>query len=54
VLAKAGPGIRFNEHLDYDDGAAVFQHACRWASRASCPSARTRYTVPADRQTGSN
>jgi hypothetical protein len=29
LLAKAGPGIRFNEHLDYDDGAAVFQHACR-------------------------
>jgi bifunctional non-homologous end joining protein LigD len=29
VLAKAGPGIRFNEHLDYDDGAAVFQHACK-------------------------
>jgi bifunctional non-homologous end joining protein LigD len=29
VLAKAGGGIRLNEHLDYDDGAAVFQHACR-------------------------
>jgi hypothetical protein len=29
VLAKAGPGIRFNEHLDYDDGGAVFQHACK-------------------------
>jgi ATP-dependent DNA ligase len=29
VLAKAGSGIRFNEHLDYDDGAAVFQHACK-------------------------
>jgi bifunctional non-homologous end joining protein LigD len=29
VLARAGPGIRFNEHLDYDDGAAVFQHACK-------------------------
>ena len=29
VLAKAGPGIRFNEHLDYGDGAAVFQHACK-------------------------
>jgi ATP dependent DNA ligase domain len=29
VLAKAGAGIRFNEHLDYDDGSAVFQHACR-------------------------
>ena len=29
LLAKAGPGIRFNEHLDYDDGAAVFHHACK-------------------------
>jgi bifunctional non-homologous end joining protein LigD len=29
VVAKAGAGIRFNEHLDYDDGAAVFQHTCR-------------------------
>ena len=29
LLAKVGPGIRFNEHLDYDDGAAVFHHACK-------------------------
>jgi hypothetical protein len=29
VLAKAGPGIRFNEHLDFDDGEAVFRHACK-------------------------
>ena len=29
LLAKAGPGIWLNEHLDYDDGAAVFQHACK-------------------------
>jgi len=28
VLAKAGAGIRFCEHLDFDDGATVFQHAC--------------------------
>jgi bifunctional non-homologous end joining protein LigD len=28
VLAKAGPGIRFNEHIE-DDGATVFQHACK-------------------------
>ena len=53
VLAKAGPGIRFNEHLDYDDGAAVFQHACKMGSRASSRSARTRSTAPAARQTGS-
>jgi bifunctional non-homologous end joining protein LigD len=29
VLAKAAPGIRFNEHLEFDDGEAVFHHACR-------------------------
>src|SRR5712671_1658768 len=29
VLAKAGAGIRFNEHLDFDDGEAVFRHACK-------------------------
>jgi bifunctional non-homologous end joining protein LigD len=29
VLAKARVGIRFNEHLEFDDGEAVFHHACR-------------------------
>jgi len=29
VLAKAAPGIRFNEHLEFDDGETVFHHACR-------------------------
>jgi hypothetical protein len=29
VLAKAEAGIRFNEHLEFDDGEAVFRHACR-------------------------
>jgi bifunctional non-homologous end joining protein LigD len=28
VLAKAGPGIRFNEHIE-GDGPTVFAHACR-------------------------
>jgi bifunctional non-homologous end joining protein LigD len=28
VLAKADPGIRFNEHIE-GDGATVFQHACK-------------------------
>ena len=32
--AHVGPGqgrrgIRFNEHLEFDDGEAVFRHACR-------------------------
>ena len=29
VLAKARVGIRFNEHLEFDDGEAVFHHACK-------------------------
>jgi len=28
ILAKAGPGIRFNEHIE-GDGATVFLHACK-------------------------
>jgi len=28
VLAKAGPGIRSNEHAE-DDGPTVFAHACK-------------------------
>jgi hypothetical protein len=29
ILAKAGSGIRFNEHLE-GDGATVFRHACKF------------------------
>jgi bifunctional non-homologous end joining protein LigD len=29
VLAKAGAGIRLNENLEFDDGQAVFRHACK-------------------------
>ena len=29
VIAKAGAGIRFNEHLECDDGEIVFRHACK-------------------------
>jgi ATP-dependent DNA ligase len=28
ILAKAGSGIRFNEHME-GDGETVFRHACR-------------------------
>ena len=41
TLAKAGPGIRFNEHLECDDGEIVFRHACKLGLKASCRSART-------------
>jgi bifunctional non-homologous end joining protein LigD len=29
VLTKAGPGLRFNEHIEHDDGETVFRHACK-------------------------
>jgi hypothetical protein len=32
MLAKAGPGIRFNEHMD-GDGPTVFAHACNPGTR---------------------
>ena len=29
LLARAAPGIRFNEHLEHEDGPLVFLHACK-------------------------
>jgi bifunctional non-homologous end joining protein LigD len=29
LLARAGPGLRFNEHMDEQNGLLVFQHACK-------------------------
>jgi bifunctional non-homologous end joining protein LigD len=29
TLARAGPGLRLNEHIDDHDAAIVFDHACR-------------------------
>jgi bifunctional non-homologous end joining protein LigD len=29
ILRKARHGVRLNEHLEHDDGEAVFQHACK-------------------------
>jgi bifunctional non-homologous end joining protein LigD len=29
VLVKAASGLRFNEHIEHDDGETVFRHACK-------------------------
>ena len=29
VLARVGPGLRLNEHLEHEDGEVVFRHACK-------------------------
>ena len=29
LLARAVPGLRFNEHMDNQNGPLVFRHACK-------------------------
>lgn len=29
LLRRASTGVRLNEHLEHEDGALVFEHACR-------------------------
>jgi ATP-dependent DNA ligase len=29
LVSRTVPGLRFNEHLEHEDGAEVFAHACR-------------------------
>jgi len=41
VLPKAALGIRFNEHMELDDGEVVFYHACKLGLEGSCRSGRT-------------
>jgi hypothetical protein len=53
VLARTGAGIRFNEHLEHEDGALVFHHACKLGLEGSSRSGRTRSIALADRRIGS-
>jgi hypothetical protein len=36
ILAREASGIRFNEHLDEEDGPHVFHHACKLGFRGNC------------------
>jgi bifunctional non-homologous end joining protein LigD len=44
ILAKAPPGIRFNEHIE-GDGPTVFAHACKLGLDGMSQSARTQLTA---------
>ena len=46
VLSKAGAGVRFCEHFDFDDGATVFQHACAMGLEGIVSKRKTRPTAP--------
>jgi ATP-dependent DNA ligase len=52
ILAKARPGIRFNEHME-GDGETVFRTRASLASKTSCRSARIRCIASAPRPIGS-
>jgi ATP-dependent DNA ligase len=54
VLAKAGPGVRVNDHMECEMARSSSATPARWASKASCRSGRTRATVPVAHRTGSN
>jgi ATP-dependent DNA ligase len=34
VLATAGAVIRFNEHMEFEDGETVFRYACKMGHEA--------------------
>jgi ATP dependent DNA ligase domain len=52
ILRRSRQGGRLNEHLEHDCGLTFFQHPCRSAVRASCPSASAHSITHADRLTG--
>jgi bifunctional non-homologous end joining protein LigD len=53
IVAKARPGIRFNEHIE-GDGPTVFAHACKLGLEGIVSKRKDSPTVPAARLTGSN
>jgi bifunctional non-homologous end joining protein LigD len=53
LLARAAPGLRFNEHMDEKDGPLVFAHACKTSCRsgATHPIARVGHRTGSSRRT---
>jgi bifunctional non-homologous end joining protein LigD len=46
--------LRFNEHLEHEEGALVFAHACKLGLEGIVSKRRNSpYIVPADRRTES-
>ena len=52
VLAKAGPGIRFNKHIE-GDGPTVFAHACKLGLEGIVSKRKDSSIAPAARRIGS-
>jgi bifunctional non-homologous end joining protein LigD len=52
VLSSAGPGIRYNEHIE-GDAEDIFRHACKLRWKGLSVSYAARFTAPAAHRTGS-
>jgi bifunctional non-homologous end joining protein LigD len=52
IVAKASPGIRFNEDTE-DDGPTIFAHACKMGLEGIVSKRKDSATVPAARPIGS-
>ena len=52
ILRQSRHGVRVNEHLAYDCGLTVFQHAARWAWKGLSRSVQDRAIDLAARRTG--
>jgi ATP-dependent DNA ligase len=52
VLAKAGPGLRLNEHMECDDGEIVFRDAGKMGLEGIVSKPKDSATVPADHPAG--
>src|SRR4051812_18205026 len=42
ALKKAGPALRFSEHMAASEGEAMFRHACALGARSASPRATSR------------
>jgi hypothetical protein len=51
-LAKAGAGLRLNEHMEHHDGKLVFRHACKFGLEDICRSGSARDIDLGGRPTG--
>ena len=51
-VPPAEPSIRFNEHLDEEDGPLVFEHACKLGLEGIVSKRKDHATGPAARRTG--
>jgi hypothetical protein len=54
MLSRAASGIRFNEHMEEEDGPLVFLHACKLGLEGIVSNGATRFIVRAARRTGSS